>query len=192
MHPWQELRTTMLQLQCHLWIVTLLMQDHLGWSHQAQQVTQPRVVLINLLHLHGTQNPGTFFHGGTRISVYKQVPGHPMSGTHALSSLYNAFWGSIAWTHSTVTIKCLPSTIHFGIEGNSLNVVSMVDFGWWRSGPKVIWPECNYPTRKQKFQKHIPIETQRVCSSPTQKYQLTDMTKGNNNTNAGALCNKWN
>ena len=50
-HPWQELRITTLQLQCHLWTVSLLMQDHLGWSHQAQQVAHPMVVWINLLHL---------------------------------------------------------------------------------------------------------------------------------------------
>ena len=41
----------MLQLQCQLWTVILLMQDHLGWSHQVQQVADPRVVQISLLYL---------------------------------------------------------------------------------------------------------------------------------------------
>ena len=48
----------------------LLVPDHLGWSHQAQQVSQPRVVQINLLHLDvALEPPGTNFHGGIEISV---------------------------------------------------------------------------------------------------------------------------
>ena len=50
MHPWQELRIPTLQLQHHLWTVSLLMQDDQEWSHQMQQVTHPRVVQIILLH----------------------------------------------------------------------------------------------------------------------------------------------
>ena len=30
-------------------------------------------------------------------------------------------------------------TTHFSIEGNSINVVSMVDFWTGGSGPKIIW-----------------------------------------------------
>ena len=83
MHPWQELRTTTLQLQCHLWTVSLLMQDHLGWSHQAQQVANPRVVWINLLHLDtACKPPRTDSHGGTRILVCWQIPVCPASGMH--------------------------------------------------------------------------------------------------------------
>ena len=56
-----------------------------GWSHQAQQVTHPRVVWINLLHLDmAPKKPGTNSHGGTRILVYRQIPGHPTSGMHGL------------------------------------------------------------------------------------------------------------
>ena len=85
MHPWQELRTTILQLQCHLWIVTLPLQDCLGQSHQVHQVTHPRVVQINLLHLDTAPKKLRIdFHGGTRILVYKHVPGHPTSGMHGL------------------------------------------------------------------------------------------------------------
>ena len=47
---------------------------------------------------------------------------------HFISCLYTIFWGSIVWTCFTYSIACLLSTTHFGIEGNSLNVVSMVDF----------------------------------------------------------------
>ena len=84
-HPWQELRITMLQLQCHLWTVGLLMQDHLGQSHQAQQVTHPRVVWISLLHLDAVfGKPRTDFHGGTGILVCRQILVHLASGMHEL------------------------------------------------------------------------------------------------------------
>ena len=33
---------------------------------------------------HGTQKPRTDSHGGTRISVYRQIPGHLTSGMHGL------------------------------------------------------------------------------------------------------------
>ena len=73
------------QLQCHLWIVSLLMQNHLGQSHQAQQATHPTVVLINLLHLDVAHvHPGTDSHGGTRTLVCWQIPVHPASGMHGL------------------------------------------------------------------------------------------------------------
>ena len=69
-HPWQELRITTLQLQHHLWTVSLLMKDHLGQSHQVQQVAQPRIVQIRLLHLDAVyRKPRTDFHGHTGISV---------------------------------------------------------------------------------------------------------------------------
>ena len=85
MHQWQELRTTTLQLQCYLWTVNLLMWDHLGWSHHAQQITHPRVVWISLLHLDAVYGkPRTNFHGGTGISVCRQVPVHLASGMHGL------------------------------------------------------------------------------------------------------------
>ena len=81
MNPCQELRITMLQLQHHLWIVSLLRQDHLGWSHQVQQVTHPRAVWISLHHLDAVcGKPGTDFHGGARILVYRQIPSHLTSG----------------------------------------------------------------------------------------------------------------
>ena len=61
------------------------MQDHLGWSHQVQQVTHPRVVWINLLHFDAVcGKPGTDFHGGTGISVCWQIPVHLASGMHGL------------------------------------------------------------------------------------------------------------
>ena len=49
-HTWQELNTQAPQLQHHLWTVDLLMQSCLGWPHQSQQATCPRLIWINLLH----------------------------------------------------------------------------------------------------------------------------------------------
>ena len=67
-NPWPELRIPLLWLQCHLWVVHLLRQDCLGWSHQAQQAAHPRVVQIDLLHLDmAPEPPGTNFHGGIEI-----------------------------------------------------------------------------------------------------------------------------
>ena len=61
---------TPLCLQCHLWVMHLLSQDCLGWSHQTQQTTHSREVQINLLHLDvALGSPGTDFLGGTKILV---------------------------------------------------------------------------------------------------------------------------
>ena len=105
MYPWQELNTQTPQLQHCLWIVHLLMQNHLGWSHQAQQVTHPRVVLINLLHLDLAHvQPITDSHGGTGTLVCKQIPGHLASGMHELAfMLYHVcttFSGEVQCEHT--------------------------------------------------------------------------------------------
>ena len=53
------------------------------------------------------------------------------------------------------------------------------------SGPKIIWSECNCPTRK-KSKRVSPIETLGVCSSPTQK-KVTGIAKSDN-ISPGAQC----
>ena len=85
-------------IQCHLWTVSLLMQDHLGWSHLAQQVTQLRVVLISLLHLDTVcRKPRTDFDGGTGISVCGQIPVHLAPWMHELVCV------SVFMSHSVCT-----------------------------------------------------------------------------------------
>ena len=83
---------------------------------------------------------------------------------HITSSLYTVFWGSTVWIHSTLSNTCLQSTNHLGIEGNSFNVVSVVDF-WMGglSGPSATAPPEKIPKRM------TPIETLGVCSTSTQK-----------------------
>ena len=142
MHPWQELWTTTLQLQHHLWTLSLLMQDHLGQSHQTQQLTHPGVVWINLLHLDTThKKPGTNFHGGTRISGWWQLPVHLASGMHwldcvSVSMLYLAckpFSREVQCEYTLPIPWCVSQALlSFGIEGNSFNVISMVDL--WMVG----------------------------------------------------------
>ena len=68
---------------------------------------------------------------------------------HVISCLYIIFWRSTVWIHSTYSITCVLSITHFSIKGNSLNVVSMVEF-WRGSGPKIIWPKCNCPIKNSK------------------------------------------
>ena len=144
MHPWQELRTTTLQPANlhHLWTVSLLIQDHLGQSHQQQQVTHPRVVWINLFHLDvAYEKPRTDFHGGTGISVCWQLPVHPASGMHCLdfvsvSMLFLActpFSGEVQCEYTLLIPSCVcQALLSFGIDGNSFNVISMVDL--WMVG----------------------------------------------------------
>ena len=130
-NPWPELEIPPLWLQCHLWIVHLLMQDCLGWTHQAQWVAHPRVVQIDLPYLDtAPKPPRTNFHGGTRTLVCWQILGWPASGMHRLAcvsvcilcSVCILFSGEVQCkTHSTYNIICLPSTTHFNIQGNTLN-----------------------------------------------------------------------
>ena len=71
----RRMNITILQLQHHQWTVSLLMQDHLGWSYQVQQITHPSVVWISLLHLDIVcGKPRTNFDEGTRILVCRQIP----------------------------------------------------------------------------------------------------------------------
>ena len=115
----------------------LLMQDCLGWSHQAYQVAHPRVIQIDLLHLDvALEPPGTNFHGGIEILVCWQILDQLAAGMHRLAcvSVYISCFVCIPFsgevqckTHSTCNIICLPSTTHFSIEGNSLDITSKVD-----------------------------------------------------------------
>ena len=93
---------TPLWLQCHLWVMHLLRQDCLGWSHQNWQITHPRAVQINLLHSNvALKPPGTNFHGGIKILVCWPILDQLASGMHGLACvsatycvfLYTTFWG---------------------------------------------------------------------------------------------------
>ena len=121
---------------------------------------------------------------------------------HFISCMYTIFVGSIVWTHSTCSIPCLLGTTHFSVEGNSITVVSMVEFwmGEWTKG-YLVWVQLPHQKNSKKV---TPIETLGVCSSPTQEtprysknskvttQALVDSVSGVNTT---AVCllkdNKW-
>ena len=87
---------------------------------------------------------------------------------HVKSCLYTIFWGSTVWIYSTYSITCLLGTTLFGIKGNSLDVVSMVDFLDGGVDQRLFGPSTTAPLEKNP-KRITPIETLGVCSSPTQK-----------------------
>ena len=161
MYPWQELRITTLQLQHHMWTVSLLMQDCLGQSHQVQQVAHSWVVQINLLLLDmAHEKPRTNFHGGTQTLVYRQTWGHPTSGMHGLVfflyQVYTTLSGEVECEHTLL----LPSNVCqvppiLALRGIPSMYSLWWILRWWGSGPKVIWSKCNCPTVKQKHSKRV-------------------------------------
>ena len=128
---------TPLHLQCHLWVMHLLSQDHLGWSQQPQQIAHPRAVQINLLHSDAAlRPPGTNFHQGTEILVCWPILDWPAFGMHGLTCVsayvlwfvYIPFLGDVQCrTHFTGNTIYLPSTTHFSIQGNSLDGTPKMD-----------------------------------------------------------------
>ena len=58
------------------------------------------------------------------------------------------------------------------------------------SGPKIIWPKHNCPTRK-KSKKSNPHRYPGSVQQPHPENQVTDIAKSNN-MSPGALCEKWN
>ena len=146
-NPQQELRITMLQLQYPLWIVSLLMQNHLEWSHQAQQVVHPRVVWISLLHLDAVcGKPRPDFHGGTGNLVCRWKPVHPAPGVHGLVSV-SASMSYLPLHHfleeysvnSTVLVSsCVCQALLSLSIGGTLDAISVVDL-WmvWEVGQRL-------------------------------------------------------
>ena len=77
-----------------------------GMVTPSEQVTHPRVVWINLLHLdmaHG--KPRTNFHGGTGILVCWQLPVHPASGMLWLGCV-SVFMLYLACTPFSGEVQC--------------------------------------------------------------------------------------
>ena len=69
--------------------------------------------------------------------------------------------------HFTCSIPCLLSTTHFNIEGNPINVGSLVDF-WMGGVDQRLFGLSAVAPPEQKNPKIVtPVETLRVCGSPT-------------------------
>ena len=138
------------------------MQDHLEWSHQAQQVAHPRVVQINLLHLDAAhEQPGMTpmdmpefqFTGRYKPVQHLGCIGWTVYLYPCYIFLYTIFWGYTVWIHSTYTIICLPSTTQFWHWGEffqcSLYGGSLDDVGVDQRlfGPSTAAPLWKIPTQ---------------------------------------------
>ena len=122
----------------------------------------------------GTRKTQNQLLGSTGISVCWQIPVH---------------LGCIGW--SMYLSPCLVLSVHHFLAEYSVNTLylfhhmSAQHHSFWHwgeflqcslcggfldggSGPKIIWPKCNCPTRKNP-KRETPIETLGVCSSPTQE-----------------------
>ena len=168
-NPWQELRITTHQLQHHQWTVSLLMQDHLGWSYQVLQITHPRVVWISLLHLDVVcGKPRTKFHGGIQVSVCSWIPVHlapQMHGSVCVSASMSYlpvhhFLEEYSVNNTVLVSSCTcQALLSFSIEGNSFNVIPVVDLwmmGEWARG---CLTQAQLPHPENQFQNSISIET---------------------------------
>ena len=175
---------TFLRLQCHLWMIHLLRQNCLGWSPQAQQVAHQKVVQIGLLHLGmALEPPGTSFLGDIKIwfarqcwtdwhlgcmgcSAYKSI--------HGVLSVYHFLEGVQYNMHSTYNIKCLPSTTHLSVQGNTLDETSQVD-SWEGKGvdQRTFGPVAT-PLPMKNSPKVILVEVQRSVRQHCPEKQVTD------------------
>ena len=156
------------------------------------------VVQINLLHLDMAHaKPRAGFHGGTRILVCRQVPGHPTSGMHGLD-----FMPYQVCTMLSGEVQC-KNTLY------CCHQMSAKHQPFWHLGE---FPQCSLyggswdgggvdqrlfglsttAPLENNFQRIISLGTQGVCSSLSQQTMFTDTAKGNNNTSPGAQCSKWN
>ena len=148
-----ELKTTPLQLKCHLWVAAL------------------KVVQISLLLLGVAFGPpGANFPGGIEILDCWQTPDRPLSRMHRLihvsvcisSSGYTTLSGGVQCNikiHFADCRICLQNATCTSIEGNSLDVTPM-QYSWvgkgvdWRTfdsvaTPQPIWSPSRIPMEER-------------------------------------------
>ena len=153
----------------------LMRQNHLEWSPQAQQVACHRVVQINLLYLGmALEPPGTSFLGDIEIWFARQcwtdwhlgcMGWSAYWSIHGVLSVYRFLEGVQCNTHSTYNIKCLPSTIHLSIQGNTFDETSQVD-SWAAKGvdQRTFGPVAT-PQPMKKSPKVIPVGSVDECEA---------------------------
>ena len=89
-------------------------------------------------------------------------------------------------THSTCNIICLPSTTHFSIQGNSLDITSRVG-SWAGKGvdQRTFGPIATPPTRLKRPQSNPPGGIEKCKAAPPRKASNRPPPKINkNSTNA--------
>ena len=119
-HLWQGLSILVPQLQCHLETVN------------TSQCSPDKPAPLRC-GTHATQNQLPWRYHNFALLADASPPSnlHAWVGLciclHLMSCLYTIFVGAQC-KHFSCTISFLPGTTHFSIEGDSVNVVSMVDF----------------------------------------------------------------
>ena len=157
--------------------MSLLVQDHLGQSHQVQQVSHPQVNPYQPAPLrHSTWKSWNwllwrYWNFDLQANRYQTAQHLGCMGWVFMPYLvmYNTFWGSTVWIHSTVYH-------HMSVKHHSFwhyrEFLQCSLYGRFLDGggvdQRLFGPSTTAPL-ENKFQKIIPIETQGVCSRPTQK-----------------------
>ena len=93
---------------------------------------------------------------------------------HGVLSLYHFLEGGQCNTHSTCNSKCLLSTTHLSIQGNTVNETPRVD-SWAGKGvdQRIFGPVANTLPMKNS-PKVIPVEAQRSVRQHYPEKQVTD------------------
>ena len=152
-------------------------QSCLGWPCWTQQATHIRIVRTNLLHLDMAHvQHGTNFHDSTAILHYYQISACLASWMPGLVCAFASTWYH-ACTPFSWEVQCkhtllVPSQfclapLTFSIEGDSSNVISMVDvwMGEWTKD-YLVWAWLPHWGKNPRV---TPIETLGVFGSPTTK-----------------------
>ena len=149
----------------------LLEQNHLGWSAQAQQVAHQKLVQIDLLPLGmALKPPGINFPWGIKTWLSRQCGTYQHLGCmgwsmyqfiHGVLSVYHSLEGVQCNTHSTYNRKCLLSTTHPSIQGNTLNETSQVDSWAGKGVDQRIFGPVATPLPMKSSPRVIPVEAKR-------------------------------
>ena len=162
----------------------LLRQNCLGWLPQAQQIAHHRVVQINLLHLGmALKPPGTSFLGDIEIWFARRcwtkwhlgcMGWSTYWSIHGGLSVYHFLEGVQCNMHSTYNSKCLLSTTHPSVQGNTLNETSEVD-SWAEKGvDQRIFGPIATPLAMKNSLEEIPVEAQRSAKQHYPEKRVTD------------------
>ena len=121
--------------------------------------------------------------------------GWPMyQSDHGVLSVYHFLEGVQCNMHSTCNRKCLLSTAHLSVQGNTLNETSQVDT-WAGKGvdQRIIGPVAT-PLPTKNSPKVIPVEAQRSVRQHYPEKQVTDSHSkflSKNSVNVSPWCT-WN
>ena len=162
----------------------LLGQNHLGWLLQPQQIAHQKIVQIDLLPLGTALEPlGTNFLWGIKTWLSRQCwtnwhlecMGWSMyQSNHGVLSVYHFLEGVQCNMYSTYNNKCLLSTTHPSVQGNTLNETSQVDSWVGKGVGQRIFGPVATPLPMKNSLKVIPVEVQRCVKQHCPEKWVTD------------------